>query len=85
MQPGQRVAVQPEKLFAKHPGLRFDNSQGPITIFAPRGAEGQVLRISDDRMEALVELYWNPNGRPGAGDSWRVWVKREWFGQLLGG
>jgi len=87
MQPGQKVSVQPEKLFARHPGLRFDASQGAVAaLFAPRGAEGHVIRLSDMGMEALIELYWNANPRsaPGAGNIWRIWVRREWWYLLLG-
>ena len=85
MKAGQKVKVQPERLFAKHPGIRFDSSQVATSAYAPRGASGEVLQVSPDGKEALVELYWNPNARaaPGTGENWRIWVKREWFGQLL--
>jgi len=85
MRPGTKVLVQPQRLFANHPGIRFDSSQATAVLFAPRGASGEVLRVSDDRSECLVELHWNDSGRaaPGAGHAWRIWVKREWFGQLL--
>jgi hypothetical protein len=82
MLPGQAVSVQQEKLLSVHPGIRFDVSQGSAAMFAPRGARGHVARLSDDGMEALVELYWGA-AAPGDGNVWKIWVKREWFGQLF--
>ena len=84
MKAGQKVAVQPLQIASKHPGIRFDRAQGAAMLLAPRGASGQVLQVAPDGKECLVELYWNDSGRPGAGHTWRIWVKREWFGQLLG-
>ncbi len=86
MRAGTKVIVQPNLLSSTHPGIRFDSSQGAAAaLSAPKGASGEVLRTSDDGRECLVELYWNaaPRAAPGAGHTWRVWVKREWFGQLF--
>lgn len=85
MKVGQRAVVQPERLFKNHPAIRFHNPPAATSLFAPRGASGQVLEISGDGSEALVEIYWNPNPRtsPLSGEAWRFWIKREWFGQLL--
>ena len=85
MRVGTKAVVQPNPLYSRHPGLRFDADQVAAAPFAPKGASGEVVRVSADGAECLVELYWNesPRAAPGRGHAWRVWVKREWFGQLF--
>jgi hypothetical protein len=86
MKVGAKAVVQPVILHAKHPGIRFDNSQGSAaSAIAPRGASGKVIQVSPNQQECLVELYWNdnPKSSPGTGHVWRIWVQRAWFGQLL--
>ena len=83
MKRGQKVTVQPQQLFGTHAAIRFEAGHGPRSISAPRGASGEVIDVSADGREALVELYWNSSGLPGAGEQWRFWIKREFFGQLL--
>jgi hypothetical protein len=84
MRPGHKAVVQPIRLYSNHPGIRFDKRQGSAAAqSAPRGASGQVLQVSNDGNEFLVELYWNGSSAAAAGHVWYIWVKREWFGQLL--
>lgn len=42
-----------------------------------RGVRGEVLRLSPNNNEALVELSWD------GWHVWRVWVKRDVFGVLF--
>jgi hypothetical protein len=86
MKVGQTVKVAVMQLSSRHPGIRFDDTQGSAALqTAPKGASGQVMALSPDRGEALVELYWTfaPNAAPGSGHVWRIWVKRVFFGQLF--
>lgn len=83
MKVGSKVKVCANPLLAKHPGIRFDGTQGAAAVSAPKGTSGEVRQLSDDKNECLVELYWNETGRPGAGHTWRIWVKRSWFGNLF--
>ncbi|MBK6356484.1 MAG: hypothetical protein IPF44_07080 [Betaproteobacteria bacterium] len=86
MMVGQKVKVSLPQLPRNHIGIRFDDSQGAAAaVSAPRGASGEVLNLSPDRSEALIELYWSGATRaaPGSGQVWRIWVKRVFFGQLF--
>jgi hypothetical protein len=85
MIPGKKIKVTLPQFPAIHPGIRFDKSQVACSANAPKGTSGEVLRVSGDLPECLVERYWNHNAvsAPGSGEMWKIWVKREWFGQLF--
>jgi hypothetical protein len=83
---GKKVRVALNQLPANHIGIRFDQRQGGAApAFAPKGASGEVVELSSDGNEALIELYWSnvPRAAPGSGYIWRIWVKRVFFGQLF--
>lgn len=82
---GEKVKVRIQELPSKHMSIRFDSNHPAISTFAPKGASGQVLEISANGKEVLVELYWNAHGLavPGGGETWRIWVKTDVFGHLL--
>jgi hypothetical protein len=86
MNVGQKVRFALKQLPASHIGIRFDNRQGSAALAsAPQGASGEVIELSPDRSEALIDLYWSdsPRTAPGSGHVWRIWVKRVFFGQLF--
>lgn len=82
---GRKAKVSIPVLSHRHIGIRFDHSQGAAYVDAPRGASGEVIALSPDRNEEFIELYWcsSPKAAPGAGNTWRIWVKRVFFGQLF--
>jgi hypothetical protein len=82
----KKIKVALPKLPFNHVGIRFDPTQGAAAIQSARkGASGEVKQLSPDKQEILVELYWNdsPRALPGTGHVLRIWVNRDFFGQIF--
>ena len=77
---GKKVELRID-LLTKHQGVRFDKNTTAAPARIPKGATGTIVKV--ESAEIQIELYSNPSHIPGAGDTYRLWVKRPFFGILL--